>query len=360
MKFDLSKLEQFRAAGYIGTQRHPALPLLIHNYTQRCQFDRVWNETTLACRGLITDESGNVIARPFHKFFNLEEHLLPNSTLPEINWQQDFYVSEKLDGSLGVLYPTPRGPAIATRGSFVSDQAKAGTDILIEKYGDWRPSNNRLTYLFEIIYPGNRIVVDYGDMRELVLLDVIDNETGRGLSRREIEFHGRVIGCPVVSWLPDVDADSLSSYETGEANREGVVVRFDDGMRIKIKLGEYKRLHRLITGLNARKIWGCLSTGTPLDLERVPDEFFRWVEATKEDLLRHYQAIVERSGEVFRSVIRDIGANATRKEFALRFMQTRDISAILFAMLDVKDISPLVWKMVYPAHSVPWKDGDAP
>ena len=35
------------------------------------------------------------------------------------------------------------------------------------------------TYLFEIIYPENRIVVDYGDYKGLVLIDVIDNETGK-------------------------------------------------------------------------------------------------------------------------------------------------------------------------------------
>lgn len=358
MQIDLSRIREQQEAGYVGTQRHPALPLLIHNYTQRCQFDRAWNETTLMCRGLITDESGNVVSRPFGKFFNREEHELPNSTLPRINWQQNFYVSEKMDGSLGVLYPTPRGPSIATRGSFVSEQAKVGTDILLEKYGDWRPSNDGLTYLFEIIYPDNRIVVDYGGMRDLVLLDVIDTETGHGLSRDEIEFHSRVIGCPVVPLHSELTAESLASYETGEANREGVVVRFDDGMRIKIKLGEYKRLHRLITGLNARKIWECLSSGTPLDLERVPDEFFQWVEATKTEILGNYQTIVERAGSVYRQAVRDLGAAASRKEYALRFMQTRDISGILFSMLDVKDYTAAVWKMVYPENSVPWKEAD--
>ncbi len=37
------------------------------------------------------------------------------------------------------------------------------------------------TYLFEIIYPENRIVVNYGDVEELVLLAIIDNATALDL-----------------------------------------------------------------------------------------------------------------------------------------------------------------------------------
>ena len=306
MKIDLTTLEPHREAGHIGTQRHPYLPLLIHNYTQRCQFDRAWNNVTLMCRGLITDDHGNVICRPFRKFFNLDEHTAPGSMLPAINWNQGFHVTEKLDGSLGVLYPTPTGPAIATRGSFVSDQAKVGTEILeLMRNRGWT-YNPRLTYLFEIIYPENRIVVDYGKLRDLILLDVLDTESGVSVSRDELSCHSVDLGFQAVRCHQDVTAEILASYETGEANREGIVVRFDDGTRVKIKFGEYKRLHRLITGLTARKIWECLSTGTPLDLECVPDEFFNWVDATKRDLLGKFDATKARASAVFGRVIAEI------------------------------------------------------
>ena len=33
----------------------------------------MWDEITLQCRGLVTDNEGNVVARPFKKFFNIEE-----------------------------------------------------------------------------------------------------------------------------------------------------------------------------------------------------------------------------------------------------------------------------------------------
>jgi hypothetical protein len=43
------------------------------SYTQHCQFDRKWNDATIACRGLILDTNGCVVARPFGKFFNFGE-----------------------------------------------------------------------------------------------------------------------------------------------------------------------------------------------------------------------------------------------------------------------------------------------
>lgn len=37
----------------------------MYNYTAKAQYDKLWNEVTLQCRGLILDGDGNVVARPF-------------------------------------------------------------------------------------------------------------------------------------------------------------------------------------------------------------------------------------------------------------------------------------------------------
>src|SRR3982751_5016229 len=136
MKIDLQPLRDLQEQGIVSIQRHPELPLLIHNYTQRCQWERLWNDLTLHCRGLITDLEGNVVARPFPKFFNLSEHeghevsAHEGFRLPPIDWKQDFTALKKYDGSLGILYFADDGPRLATRGSFTSDQAIRGTQIL--------------------------------------------------------------------------------------------------------------------------------------------------------------------------------------------------------------------------------------
>lgn len=134
---------------YISKRKHPTADLYIYNYTAKAQYDWVWNEATEQCRGLIMDGTGNVIARPFRKFFNLDE----GTVLPLV----PFEVAEKLGGSLGILYWVGDEPYIATRGSFESDQAVEAKRILDAKYRDAAMTLDRdLTYLFEIVYPGAR------------------------------------------------------------------------------------------------------------------------------------------------------------------------------------------------------------
>lgn len=171
VSLDIEAIKEEIAAGYISEQQHPSSLLRILNYTQRTQYEWRWNKETMQCRGLIVDENWNVVKRPFPKFFSLEQL---GGKFPS----ESFDVYDKLDGSLGILYHINHVPMIATRGSFVSDQAIRATKIYQEKYGGIKVDNDK-TYLFEIIYPENRIVVDYGDQEDLILLSVIETATGK-------------------------------------------------------------------------------------------------------------------------------------------------------------------------------------
>jgi RNA ligase len=174
-------LPEMLREGYVCVQRHPTVPLYIYNYTSKAQYERVWNEVTLQCRGLILDANGRVVARPFRKFFNLEEV----QDLPA----GPFEVYEKLDGSLGILYWLGDEAYLATRGSFASEQSRRANGILQARYRHVLPRLDRgHTYLFEIIYPENRIVVNYGGREDLVLLAVVDTATGAELPLPEVGF----------------------------------------------------------------------------------------------------------------------------------------------------------------------------
>ena len=63
-------------AGYINMQMHPSAPLYIYNYSKMCQIDKMWNDTTEKCRGLIVDSNDNIISRPFRKFYNYSFDLI--------------------------------------------------------------------------------------------------------------------------------------------------------------------------------------------------------------------------------------------------------------------------------------------
>lgn len=71
MKIDLQKFDEYADKKLITKREHPKGGLFIWNYTPLAQFSRTWDDVTLQARGLITDAEGNIVARPFSKFFNM-------------------------------------------------------------------------------------------------------------------------------------------------------------------------------------------------------------------------------------------------------------------------------------------------
>src|SRR5262245_40537095 len=117
-----------RYRGLVIQQEHPAGGLVVLNYTRECQYAAAWDEVTTACRGLMIDtRAWQVAAWPMPKFFNVNER--PETQLEALP-REGFHVFEKLDGSLAVLFRDADGPAIASRGSFTSEQAVRGTGFL--------------------------------------------------------------------------------------------------------------------------------------------------------------------------------------------------------------------------------------
>jgi RNA ligase len=340
--------------GLISRQSHPIFSdLTIYNYTARAQYDKVWNEVTSTCRGLIVDAaSGDVVARPFPKFFNLGEHELDALPL-----DQPFEVLDKMDGSLGILYCTPDGPAVATRGSFASEQAVHATSVFRNKYAHI-PLIEGATYLFEIIFPSNRIVVDYGALDDLVLLAVIDIKTGADLPI-PTDWPGPVAPRHLLADFAAVQSFVSDSQKSGTA-AEGVVVRFDPtqpgtpSLRIKLKLADYVRLHRLITGVSTVNVWEALAGGQPIDqwLEHVPDEFYQWVRNTTDNLRAEYQSIED---DCRRAMADPRAASGNDRKTVAEYFAPFPHRAVLFKMFDGKPYESLIWKSIRPAFAKPMR-----
>jgi len=161
MKITKDILERYVAEGWLISQTHPTLPLTIYNYSQATQYEAKWDEVTLSCRGLVFDDEGNQVSYPFKKFFNIEE----NKHTPA----NDFEIYEKVDGSLITVFNYNGEWVVSSRGSFTSDQAIAAQK-LFKQLMNLDRIDKAATYLFELIAPWNRIVVDYGEREELILL----------------------------------------------------------------------------------------------------------------------------------------------------------------------------------------------
>ena len=321
----------------VSEQVHPENEdVRIFNYTQTCQFDRAWDDITRQCRGLILNvATGEVIARPFPKFFNYAEHVqnawpVPNDTP---------IVTDKLDGSLGILYILNGKAWIATRGSFTSDQAMWATKWWRENVEEGELIEPGLTNLFEIIYPENRIVVNY-DYSGLVHLTTLDNETGLPV---DVLWSDPVRS---VKTIPATDVEQLMKMD--EPNSEGFVIFYPkENVRMKIKFPEYVRLHKIVTGVSEIGIWEIMKDNgdfTPL-LEKVPDEFHKWVSETREKLWAAFGFIATKAVLEFTRIQKK--SPADRKAWAEE-IKKMEHPGIGFALLDDKDYKQIIWKMIRP------------
>lgn len=342
---DRTVLDRYVADGLVRRQDHPTLPLSIFNYAERVQYERLWDDVTRQCRGLVMHEH-EVVARPFCKFFNDTEHA-PD----EIPWHLPCEITEKMDGSLLIVFEFDREWWTATRGSFISDQAAEGNMILAEKYAPLTMLDYRYTYLFEILYPENRIVLDYGDTRDVILLAVIETATGRELPRSEWPAGFQ----HVKSLPPTANTSDLRSLIRDD--QEGYVVRFANGFRMKVKGARYLELHKVYSGISSRLVWENLSQSKPFDelLAIIPDEFADWVRQEKANQLAQFDALNARLEEAHIEATR-LG---TRKDQALMLRDRySDISGAAFAALDGKPTAHILWKHVYPEFRRPQKVSD--
>ena len=334
-------LNKYHNQGLLYKQVHPALPLTIWNYTEEVQYGNKWDELTLSARGLVTDEFGTIVARPFKKFFNMEE----GKHTPTV----DFEVFEKVDGSLGIVFNYKGEWMIATRGSFTSDQAIKGKEMLDGLKMDKVPHN--LTYLFEIIYPENRIVVDYGGVEKLVLLGAIEVGSGVEVSRHTLEYFANEIGSEISK-----SYDGIKDYSTLKGmvkdNEEGFIIRFSNGDRMKIKGEEYLRLHKIMTNVSTTAVWEVLSNGGNFEdlLKDVPDEFYSKIKDYEKGLRYTFMSVREDAGKRFDNFNESHDySDLTKKDYAMWvLLQPEHLRPILFKMYDKKEYSSYIWKLIKP------------
>jgi RNA ligase len=343
--FTQAELDAEIAAGYVRVNEHPDFyEMWILNYTEKAAFEGHWNNVTLNCRGLIIDAFGSIIARPFPKFFNYGQ-----PGCPEIDLDEPAVVSDKMDGSLGIAYQGRDGKYyIATRGSFTSDQAIKATEILRRKYPFWKPRVSNYTYLFEIVYPENRIVCDYGDMEDLVFLGAVNIDTGKTMY---MDYAGQPIWPgPVAETFPYQTMREALEAEP-RPNKEGFVVHFlYSDVRVKIKQEDYIQLHKIVTGLNARTVWEAMVDGTLDELiEKVPDEFHNFVVGVVESISEKVNEAILICNQTYDGILDTIGENPSKKDFAM-VAKTYPYSWALFNMFDNKDIRQKWLQLYKPAH----------
>jgi RNA ligase len=333
----------------VNSQTHPELPYTIFKYTQTTVFEQNWNHITMAARGLIVNhETGEIVARPFSKFFNHNEGNAPLDLMhgPAV-------VMEKLDGSLGISYLDDKGELrIASSGSFMSEQAQHANKVYDSLYrGRWNP-NPSLTYMWEIIYPENRIVVNYGDEDDLHLIGAVEKSTGKSLLPSQvIEW----------KWKKAEEYTSFTSLDQvinseDRTNKEGFIIHFlDTDVKVKYKHEEYVKIHRISTGLNAKYIYDLMSTGDSSQLDDLmktaPEEFNNYIIETKNKIQSDYDNLYNSIIKTYDDFMKTLPSDVTQKDFALAVQSnlSRDVAPHVFSLRSGKGVNEKkIWESIKP------------
>jgi RNA ligase len=309
--------------------------LRLFDYTTAAHMAQRWNFFERVSRGLIINrDTGEIVARPFDKFFYwLEGGRASRGHIVT--------VMEKMDGSLGILYRHKDEFMVTTKGSFFSKQSRWATDFLGANF-DLAGLPDKWTLLFEIVYPDNRIIVDYGGREDLTLLAARNRFTGEympffpdlyELAQQYGFTLPQVFGFNSVTDLLEATGKLVDDFE-------GYVVAFSDGQRFKFKLDRYIELHKLIRGLTFRNILKSVEMG---DIDTVFDslpeaytaearDWVREIGATRDTItkraLNAFEQAPHDSLELFESWVED--NHPTLKPYLLALYVGRDLTPVIY------------------------------
>jgi len=347
----IKELRENLDKGFLMTSRHPTLPLTVFKYSKGYEVSIFkmenttgrtpdnWSELMKMCRGLVLDDDYNIISKPFNKFFNIEDY--------KYDYPKDapFVVFEKIDGSCLEVFLYKGEIITCTLGSFVSDMADYAQFLLAHKYNDYIGQfKEGFTYIFEIIYPGNRVVLNYEGREELIFLAQFNLETCKEVYNATLE------GFPYAKKFEFNSIDEILETKKRKEfnNEEGYVVLFPElDFRLKIKFEEYFKIHRIVSGLTEWKVWEGLKNNTLQELliDNLPDEFIAEFELIKNNLIEKYNEI----HAVSKNIFVQLDNLKTRKDFAIEVMGNyKFYFPILFKMFDGREYSNEIWQKIEP------------
>ena len=309
------------------------------------------------CRGIMFSKDGKILSRPFHKFFNLGER---EETLPEnLNFNDYYKIQEKIDGSMVRPVFLDGEFHFATRKG-VTDVALAAREVFIKLDKDnlmlqcliqW--INIGYTPILEYIGPENRIVISY-DRSDLVLLALRNNEYGSYrdgdmIDRKFHSIYDIYPGSSVIEHFMSGQSHDFKSYierVRKDEGREGDVVVFLDGYRIKIKSEWYVNLHRIKDEIGRERFialkaldntlddaLGLLSEADQKDIKEIAEQFLQAYSAKLVDINRNITNMMQ--------WVESRDDKNSRKAIALEFIPTlknKKDAKYLYAFLDEKSV----------------------
>jgi RNA ligase len=291
------------------------------NYLASAAYSHDMTRTEEACRGLLIRTDGKIMALPFNKFYNLGERECPR--LPD----ESYEVWEKLDGSLGIFSYDSSRFRCTTRGSFDNEYIE-----FAQAYWDRYVANSGLPYHFtvmvEICFDADPMPRAVYKPEGLYLIAIRDRHSGQDMSIQGMDISGL---SRVTNYSYTIK--NLLDYREALEGKEGWVVRFDSGIRVKIKTAWYLRLFRAMQSLTPKNIRALMVEAGENWIDEFPDDLRPDANAIQEKIEEQLRATLARIFKAYSKVAHIEG----RKEYALAVMQDyADISSWLFNLRDDK------------------------
>jgi T4 RnlA family RNA ligase len=270
--------------------------------------------------------------RPFKKFFNLNEN--PFTMGLDFSENKIEYITEKLDGSLVSTFMHYRDDGsfemrFKTKGTMFSEQALAARSFLDESknvtFKDSLEITTQAGFTVNMEYtaPDNRIVLGYQEPG-LTVLGVNKNDSGFSLSYQlsSVCFPKHM----VPNYLAEAKQRGITSYLLDVKNKsgvEGVVIKFHDGLMVKVKADEYVALHLAKDGIHApRRLYEAIVREAGDDLRQlfVNDP---WVLARIKEMEEKVLKLMNETIHTVETFHVD-NKHLTRKEYAIKGQQELD------------------------------------
>ena len=270
------------------------------------------------CRGIKFDAAtGNTLARPFHKFFNIGERA---ETQPEsIDFTRPHWIMSKVDGSM--IHPMiVNGALVLSTRMGRTKHAMTAERHLTATLSSWFEEclTAGWTPICEWIAPDNRIIIKYPDSK-LVLLAIRNTVSGDYMGPDAVSDGSRRAGIEAVDLHPSWDGDARAFMASVAAlkDEEGYVIRFADGLWLKCKAVDYVQKSSAKSAITLEKnALAAILSGTMDDVKPLlADEDLRAIEAYERGVLA---GVAETATRITALVA--AGANADQKTFAVTHM----------------------------------------
>lgn len=343
----IATFKEYARNGLISLRPHKLdADLLIANYTPMMAFGKQWDEVTLNSRGLIFNQrTSEIVARPFRKFFNYGQ-----SEAQHITLDGKIEVANKEDGSMGILYMAPDGRySVSTRGSMHSEQAEHATGVFRALYeSKWAPDED-YSFIYEIIYPEGRIVLDYGEIDDLILLGAVHKSTGASVDRKTLDSFGW-LGATAEMFPFESMADVFAAPQ--RSDREGFVIHLvENDERLKVKFDEYLQIHRILFNLSKRAVWDALSKGLNIDewLSELPDEFTGEAKTWRDELVADFNKVKSSAEELYTALCKKFDSD-DKKSMAIYMNEQKipvNVRSVVFLLTNATKDEPRIVETIW-------------